>query len=376
MQSVQFLLKPPSSSPQFTTFFLHAMSMPQFISTPHKTLRIESPFTLESGIVLPRLDIAYHTYGTMNATKDNVVWVCHALTGNSDAAVWWDGLIGAGKLFDFDKYYIVCANMLGSCYGSSGATSLNTTSSEPYYREFPQITTRDMAHAHRILRKALGVERIAVGLGGSMGGQQLLEWAIVEPTVFDTIIPMATNAQHSPWGIAFNESQRLALEADATFFEDRLDAGLAGLKAARAIGILSYRNYDTFLKTQAESGLDDKTDGFRAASYQAYQGEKLTQRFNAHTYWHLTKAMDSHNVGRFRGGIQSALAQIQARTFVVGISTDILFPPDEQRLLAEYIPNADYIEITSPYGHDGFLIEFATLTTIIQEFLTELVVCA
>ncbi|MCU0424910.1 MAG: homoserine O-acetyltransferase [Candidatus Kapabacteria bacterium] len=342
--------------------------MPQFISTPHKTLRLEVPFSLEHGVTLPHLDIAYHTYGTLNTAKDNVVWVCHALTGNSDAAVWWDGLIGAGRLFDPAEYFIVCANMLGSCYGSSGAASINPTTETPYFRTFPQVTTRDMARAHVLLRQELGIEKILVGLGGSMGGQQLLEWAILEPTVFETIIPMATNAKHSPWGIAFNESQRLALEADATFFEDRLDAGLAGLKAARSIGILSYRNYETFGKTQAEP-FNDKLDGFRSSSYQAYQGDKLTKRFNAHSYWQLSKAMDSHNVGRGRGSVEEALAQIQARTLVVGISTDILFPPEEQRFLAEHIPGGEYVEITSPYGHDGFLIEFAVLTDVVREFL-------
>ncbi|MFY8001131.1 MAG: homoserine O-acetyltransferase family protein [Candidatus Kapaibacteriota bacterium] len=346
----------------------NAMSMPQFISTPHKTLRLHTPFTLENGAILPYLDIAYHSYGTLNAAKDNVVWVCHALTGNSDAAVWWDGLIGTGRLFDPSEYYIICANMLGSCYGSSGANTLNPETETPYFRTFPQVTVRDMARAHTLLRQELGIEKIQIGLGGSMGGQQLLEWAILEPTVFETIVPMATNARHSAWGIAFNESQRLALEADPTFFEDRLDAGLAGLKAARSIGILSYRNYDTFGKTQHEP-YNDKLDNYRAASYQAYQGDKLTRRFNAHAYWQLSKAMDSHNVGRGRGSVEEALAQIQARTLVVGISTDILFPPEEQRLLAAHIPEAEYVEISSPYGHDGFLIEFGTLTKILREFL-------
>ncbi|MCS6808333.1 MAG: homoserine O-acetyltransferase [Bacteroidota bacterium] len=344
------------------------MSTPQHVSTSPQILRIATPFPLESGAVLPCLDIAYHTYGTLNPAQDNVVWICHALTGNSDAAVWWDGLVGTGRLFDPAGYFIVCANMIGSCYGSSGPTSINPTTGKPYFRTFPQVTTRDMARAHMVLRKALGIEKILVGLGGSMGGQQLLEWAILEPTVFETIVPMATNAQHSPWGIAFNESQRLALEADPTFFEDRLDAGLAGLKAARSIGILSYRNYQTFCKTQAELH-NDKLDGFRAASYQIYQGEKLIKRFNAHAYWILSKAMDSHNVGRGRGNAGKALARIQARTLVVGISTDILFPPKEQRFIAEHIPHAEYVEITSPYGHDGFLIEFTTLTDILREFL-------
>jgi homoserine O-acetyltransferase len=334
------------------------------------TARFNAPFRLESGAVLPHVEIAYHTYGTLNAARNNVVWVCHALTGNSDAAQWWDGLIGEGKLFDPREYYIVCANMLGSCYGSSGTLTLNPATNEPYYLDFPQVTVRDMVQAHILLRKKLGIERISIGLGGSMGGQQLLEWAIVEPTVFEVIVPMATNARHSSWGIAFNESQRLALLADQTFKERSNDAGSAGLKAARSIGIISYRNYETFQNTQIDG--NEGTDDFRAASYQAYQGEKLVQRFHAHSYWHLSKAMDSHNVGRGRGSVAEALAKITAKALVIGISTDILFPVEEQKLIAEHIPNAEYIEISSPYGHDGFLIEFATLTTILHEKLAYL----
>jgi homoserine O-acetyltransferase len=345
--------------------------MPQYVSTPPRVFRSNASFTLESGASLPFIDIAYHTYGALSPEKDNVVWVCHALTGNSDAAVWWDGLIGRGRLFDPDKFFIVCANMLGSCYGSSGPTSVNPETGAPFFRSFPRVTTRDMARAHAILRQELGIEKIFVGLGGSMGGQQLLEWAILEPLVFEHIIPMATNARHSPWGVALNESQRMALEADATFFEDRLEAGFAGLKAARSIGILSYRNYETFAATQMES-TQEKTDGFRASSYQNYQGEKLARRFNAHSYWLLTKAMDSHNVGRGRGGVERALAQIKARTLSVGISSDILFPPEEQRYLAAHIPGSEYIEISSSYGHDGFLIEFSALTALIREFIPAL----
>jgi homoserine O-acetyltransferase len=334
------------------------------------TIRIDAPFTLESGAILPHLDIAYHTYGNLNTARNNVVWVCHALTGNSDAASWWDGLIGEGKLFDPREYFIVCANMLGSCYGSSGALTLNPDTGEPYYLDFPQATVRDMARAHTLLRQYLGIDRINVGLGGSMGGQQLLEWAILEPHIFDVIVPMATNARHSSWGIAFNESQRLALLADQTFYNRSVDAGSAGLKAARSIGIVSYRNYDTFTQTQRDKG--DALDGYKAASYQAYQGEKLVQRFHAHSYWHLSKAMDSHNVGRGRGSVESALRTITAKTVVIGISTDILFPVEEQKLIAEHIPNAEYIEISSPYGHDGFLIEFATLTTLLRKRLDAL----
>ncbi len=341
-----------------------------FFATNTQILVINTPFVLESGAVLPRLEIAYHTYGRLNKAQDNVVWVCHALTGNSDAAAWWDGLIGTGRVFDPEQYFIVCANMIGSCYGSSGALSLNPATNERFYTAFPNVTIRDVVQAHIILRKHLGIERIFACVGGSMGGQQVLEWAIAEPDVLECIVPMATNARHSPWGIAFNASQRLALEADSTFGERRPDAGANGLKAARAIGILSYRNYDTFLQTQFDE--NEKSDNFRASSYQEYQGEKLTKRFNAHSYWTLSKTMDSHNVGRGRGGVAAAFASIRAKTLVIGISTDILFPVEEQRFIADHIPDAEYVEITSRYGHDGFLIEFAAIGGILEDFFAEM----
>jgi len=333
-------------------------------NTQHLT--VNEPFVLESGAVLPRLDIAYHTYGTLSAARDNVIWVCHALTGNSNAADWWSGLIGEGRFFDPSRYFIVCANMLGSCYGSSGALSVNPETGERYYMDFPSVTTRDMARAHSVLKRHLNIEKIFVGIGGSMGGQQILEWAITEPELFEYVLPIATNARHSPWGIAFNEAQRLALKADPTLCQRSETAGANGMKAARAIGILSYRDYDTFQATQ----MDDiaKTDGFRASSYQEYQGEKLTQRFHAHAYWTLSKAMDSHNVGRGRVSVEHALRCIRAKTLVIGISSDILFPPHEQRFLADHITNAQYVELQSLYGHDGFLIEFAAMTAVLEDF--------
>lgn len=332
-------------------------------------LHIPEPFITESGAVLASLDIAYHTFGTLNAARDNVVWICHALTGNSDAAQWWEGLIGAGKIFDPARYFIVCANMLGSCYGSSGPLSTDRTTGKPYYRTFPQVTIRDMVRAHGILRRHLGINQIYVCLGGSMGGQQVLEWAIVEPDLFEYIVPLATNARHSPWGIAFNESQRLALEADPTFYYDAPDAGSAGLRAARAIGMLSYRNYETFAETQRDDR--EALDNYRASSYQIYQGEKLVQRFFAHSYWILSKAMDSHNVGRGRGGTEIAMQSIRAKSLVVGITSDILFPPVEQQFIARCIPGARYCEIESRFGHDGFLIEFAALSNVLEEFFED-----
>jgi len=201
-------------------------------------------------------------------------------------------------------------------------------------------------------------------------GKQLLEFSIQAPERFEKIVPIATNAHHSPWGIAFNESQRMAIQADESWENNHPEAGLKGMEAARSIALLSYRNYTTYLETQLEPDAD-KLEHFRATTYQQYQGQKLRKRFDAFAYWTLSKAMDSQHVGRGRGGLESALAQIQAQTLVIGVDTDLLFPVEEQRFLAEHIPGAAYVEIQSRYGHDGFLIETDQLEQILRPFLGE-----
>jgi homoserine O-acetyltransferase len=200
-----------------------------------------------------------------------------------------------------------------------------------------------------------------------LGGQQVLECAIHQPSVFSQIIPIACNAFHSPWGIAFNEAQRMAIEADSTWKEREPRAGVEGMKAARAMGMISFRTYEIYHQTQAEK-TNEVTDQFRAASYQRYQGQKLANRFNAFSYWVLTKAMDSHQVGRLRGSLELALQTIRARTLVVGVNSDILFPLSEQEFLASKIPNAELAVIQSTYGHDGFLAEQETLRNIVRKF--------
>ncbi|MCS6821124.1 MAG: homoserine O-acetyltransferase [Microscillaceae bacterium] len=326
------------------------------------------PFVLENNEILPTIRIAYQTYGKLNASKNNVVWICHALTANAEATTWWSGLVGASKCIDIEKYFVVCANILGSCYGSTYALSINPLTQRPYFHTFPLITIRDMVKAHILLRKHLGIEKILLGIGGSLGGQQVVEWAIQEPEVFENIVLIATNAVHSAWGIAFNESQRMAIATDATWQTDSPQAGINGMKTARSIALLSYRNYNTYQHTQTEPN-SEKLENFRASSYQNYQGEKLAKRFDAFAYWTLSKAMDSHNVGRGRGSIEQALAKIKAKTLCIGISSDILFPPTEQQFLAQHIPHATYKEIHSLYGHDGFLLEYEALTRLLNEFV-------
>jgi len=324
-------------------------------------------FKTESGEELQELEIGFHTYGTLNKKRDNVVWVCHALTANSDVLDWWKGFFGEHDYFNPAEHFIVCANILGSPYGSTNPLSINPFTGQPYYLTFPKITIRDMVKAHQLLANHLGIDTIELLLGGSLGGQQASEWAIIEPNRIKNLILIATNARHSAWGVAFNESQRLAISADPTFQIGEPNGGEKGLKAARSIALLSYRNYKTYGVTQRE---DDQeiTDNYKAASYQNYQGDKLVNRFNAYSYWYLSKAMDSHNVGRGRGSVEQALGLIKARTLVIGIKSDVLFPIEEQQYLFSHIPKSAFAELESFYGHDGFLIETGILTNIITSF--------
>ncbi|MEO7531973.1 MAG: alpha/beta fold hydrolase, partial [Sediminibacterium sp.] len=227
---------------------------------------------------------------------------------------------------------------------------------------------RDMIRAYQPLRAFLGIQTIHIGIGGSMGGHQLLEWAIEEPTLFRHIILLATNAYHSPWGIAFNATQRHAIESDPTWKERNEKAGIQGMMVAREIALLSYRNYHTYGLSQAEE-TTDKTAGFKSESYQQYQGIKLARRFNAFSYYALSKSMDAHNVGRLRGGVETALQSVKAKTLVVSISSDILFPPAEQVFISNQIPGARYQAIDSNYGHDGFLLEFDQISIAIEEWM-------
>lgn len=334
-----------------------------------KTFAWHKPFKLESGTELPELEIAYHTYGTLNEKGDNVVWICHALTANSEVAEWWSGLTGEGKVWDPRKYFIVCANILGSCYGTSGPLSNNPATGEPYFSQFPVFTIRDMVQAHILLRKHLGIKKIALLAGGSMGGYQVLEWVLAEPERIDRLFLITTGASESAWGIAIHTAQRLAIEADATWRDHSTDGGRDGVKAARAIGMLTYRNYQTFVDLQTDPDIE-KTDHYKASSYIEYQGEKLAKRFNAQSYWLLTKALDSHHIARGRASrTEEVLRGITQKSLIIGITSDILCPAEEQRFLARNMPRAAYYEIDSRFGHDGFLIEFERIGKILQEWL-------
>lgn len=337
---------------------------------PRQTQKTDAQFftsedllALESGQVLQGFQLAYHTFGTLAPDKQNVVWVFHALTGNSDVTTWWDGIIGSGKFLDTNTQFVVCANVLGSPYGSTSPLSKNPSNGKNYYQDFPKLCPRDVVAAFDRLRVHLGIDEIALCVGPSLGGQLATEWAIHLGDKLKNLVLIATNAVHSPWGVAFNEAQRMAITADKSWRKRRPDAGLFGMKAARAMAMLSYRHYETYAEKQAR---DDSTDVQRAASYQQYQGEKIVQRFNAFSYWVLSHMMDAHDVGRGRDGATQALQQIAARTLVVGIDSDVLFPPMEQKFLAQHIPNATYAELKSQHGHDGFLVDEPALLEILE----------
>lgn len=332
-----------------------------------KIYEYNHPFKLESGETLPSLQIAYHTYGTLSAGKDNAVWVCHALTANSDVADWWPHTVEDGRFLDPKKWFVVCANIIGSCYGSTGPLSIDDSTGQPYYASFPKITIRDMVNAHIILADALGLNDINTLVGSSVGGFQALEWAVMQPERFRRMILIATAAKASPWSIALDETQRMAILADSTYGTPSPDAGMAGLATARAIGLLSYRGPWGYNATQQDPATDSIPTTHRACTYQQYQGEKLCKRYNAYSYMTILDAFDTHDVGRGRGGVKNALARIKAETTVVGITTDIIFLPEEMRQLTGMIPGAEYHEIQSEFGHDGFLVEHQQLNRILNK---------
>lgn len=328
----------------------HLKKFMQIVQSKAETVnfQVEEPLILESGHTLQNLRIQYTTYGQLNTDKSNVAWVFHALTADSKAAEWWPGLVGDGSLIDPEEYFIVCANVLGSCYGTT----------EPEDKNFPIFTIADIVTIHKLLFKELNLTSIKIGIGGSMGGQQLLEWAVQEPELFETIVPIATNAVHSAWGIAFNETQRMALEHP--------DPKI-GLETARAIAMLSYRHYNTYEKSQLDE--DFRSNDFSASSYQRYQGEKLEKRFSPISYYYLSKAMDSHNIGRKYRSLEFALSRIRSRAIVIGIESDLLFPATEQEFIARHIENSTIQSVPSLYGHDGFLIEAEAIAKILEEEL-------
>lgn len=328
------------------------------------TVRLE----LEAGGVLPAARVVFHTSQEAWDGRRRVIWICHALTANSDPEDWWPEMVGPGKAIDTERNFVTCVNMLGSAYGSEGPARVNPETGRPWLLDFPKVTVRDMVAATIEVRKVLGIMKIDLLVGSSIGGFQALEWAVTEPNLFRRCAFIATAPRISPYASATVEAQRMALEADPTFRAAKdVTGGREGLKCARAQALITYRCFEGYGLTQAEPDPDTLFAG-RAASYERYQGEKLVRRdFDAYSYYTLCNALDSHNVGRGRGGVAAALARIKARTTVVAIDSDNLFPCQEAREWAPLIPGAEYLEISSAFGHDGFLLETARLTAILMK---------
>jgi homoserine O-acetyltransferase len=271
-------------------------------------------------------------------------------------------MVGEACCVDPNKDFVVCVNIFGSAYGTTGPRSVAN------YLDFPKFTVRDTARLFTLVREHLGIEQVDMLIGSSIGGFHALEWAIMEGERIRKAAFIATAPRVSPWLSAWMEVQRMAIEADPTFHPCKgLDGGRKGLEAARAISLISYRSFDGYNLTQYETD-DDCLFASRAASYERYQGEKLVKRgFDAYSYYYLLWCVDSQNVGRHRGGAATALGMIKAESVVISITSDGLFPPCESQEWAQYIPGARYYEIQSRFGHDGFLLETNQITNILQQ---------
>ncbi|MDJ0498513.1 MAG: homoserine O-acetyltransferase [Acidimicrobiia bacterium] len=343
------------------------MSLKRWISAETEFVDIEDPFELESGETLPHIRIAYRTWGH---PQPHATLVCHALTGSADADDWWADLFGPGRALDPDRDFIVCANVLGGCYGTTGPTSRADGAFEPYGGAFPTVTIRDMVRLQAILLDRLGVEVLDLVIGGSMGGMQALEWPLLFPGRVRAIAPIAVGPTQSAWGVALSEAQRQAIRADANFAGGRYSLGAGptqGLAAARSMAMISYRSPHNF-EVRFGRG-EDEAGTYNVQSYLRYQGEKLVNRFDANTYLTLIDAMDSHDVGRGRGATEMVLGSIGQPALVISVSSDGLYPASEVATMAGHLPGAELVEIDAPHGHDAFLIEIDAVNDLLVDFI-------
>ncbi len=323
---------------------------------------IEGTFDLECGEALLDAVIAYEIFGKPSADSSNIVFVGHALTGNTSVTEWWSGLIGEGKLIDTNKYCVVSSNSIGSCYGSTGPDSV---------KPFPAITIRDIARANNLLLKHLGFDQVFLGIGGSMGGMIVLEMALEQPELFANIIPIAVTASHSPWRIAYSSIIRKTIEA----FAHEGNEGLAkGMRLARQIGMVSYRSSIEFESRFGRERLSDdpeayfaKDNLFEVESYLEHQGDKIVARFDPLSYLTLTRAMELYDLSR--GRPSGALNDLPAKIFVVAINTDVLYPVQECREFVEQFANAELAVLESNFGHDAFLVDDAKLALLLTPFV-------
>jgi len=333
------------------------------------SITFDDPLDLELGGTIEHPTIAYSTLGTLNEAKDNVTLVCHALTANSQVDDWWSGLFGDDKVFDPSQDFIICINNLGSPYGSSSPKS-HDPSDKRYGLSFPDYTLRDTADLHLRLLDHLGLKKLRLIIGGSCGGNIAQEIAIQKGEDISQMILLCCSAYETPWVISIHESQRIALESDPTLHNEGPEAGMNGLRGARAFALPFYRSHPSFKIRQAEDDIN-KTSDFKAASYVRYQGDKFVDRYDAHSYYKQITALDTHNIGRGRESVSAGLSKIKARTLAIGFNTDLLIPVIEQQLLADHIPAGTYAEIDTVFGHDAFLTETDKIQAVIDNWNLE-----
>ena len=346
--------------------------------------------SLQHGGQFSPITVAYETWGKLNADGDNAVLITHALTGNSHAhdtekpddtkVAWWNPLIGPGRFFDTSRYFVICSNVLGSCYGTTGPSSIDPDTGQTYGMRFPVVTIRDMVETQRRLIEYLGVSRLHMVAGGSIGGQQALEWAVAYPDLVENVIVVAATAALTAQAIAFSEVQRQAILSDPHWLNGNYAPGQgpeAGLSIARMLAMITYQSEEgmelRFAREPARkqdvtspSGFTDLSERFDVEGYLYYQGQSLVKRFDANSYLYISRAMDLYDVSEGYPSIEDALSRLRSKALFIGIRSDFLFPAARVRWLADQAraagSNAIYAELDSPHGHDAFLKEWKQMT--------------
>lgn len=342
-----------------------------------------SAFAPECGGVLPEVEVQYETYGRLNAARDNVILLCHALTGDAHAGDggglpgWWGPLIGPGRALDTNRYFIICSNVLGGCAGTTGPASRAKGCAHAYASAFPVITIRDMVRIQHELLHTLGITHLAAVLGGSMGGMQALEWAVMYPEMCARVGVLAATPSFSAMGVAYNQVMREAITTDPAFCQGEYarysQSPENGLRIARMLGMITYRTADLFEERFGRSTTAEDHSDFQVGRYLRHQGDKLVARFDANAYLTLLRAMDLHDIGRGRDGVAGAFARIKAQLWFVGIDDDLLYPAKALQAAAQQARasgvQARYTHLHSRYGHDAFLLEFEQLQQWLSIFL-------
>ena len=353
-------------------------------------------FALEGGGHLEQVTVAYETWGDLDDSASNGVLICHALTGDAHAAGpsgagqptdgWWNDLIGPGRAIDTDRFFVVCANVLGGCQGTTGPSSPHPSDGLPYGSRFPVVSVRDIVRTQAAVADHLGIDRWLSVVGGSMGGMQVLEWAVMFPGRLQSMINIASAASASPLQIGWSQVGRLAIALDPNWNGgDYYDAGVGdgphlGLMLARRIAQIHYRSDESLEMRFGRSTVDrldtfSLWDRFQVEGYLDHHGQKLARRFDANSYLVLNKTMDLHDVGRGRGGVAAAVGRIKCPSLVISVDSDMLYTPRQQQELVDLMHTAGldvgYEVIHSAHGHDGFLIEFDQLEPLVGEFLDD-----